>query len=110
MKYLVLLVLVSGCGFNGDQKLSTNDSNQNINVNFTFINQLIALCKQKTLPELYSTQELYDQAVATCVFNTLSVGAPSLANNPLCAQDADLTGFSTDQRSQIEAICKSFGG
>ena len=55
MYTICILMYTIGCGFNGDQKLTTNDSNQNINVNLTFIQQLIDLCKAKTLPEDYAT-------------------------------------------------------
>ncbi len=97
---------ITACGFNGDQKLTTNDSNQNINVNLTFIQQLIDLCKAKTLPEDYASTELYNQAVANCVFTSFSVVSGS---NPLCKSDADLSSFTPDQIQQILATCKALG-
>lgn len=102
---LSLFLLVS-CGFNGDQKLTTNDSNQNINVNLTFIQQLITLCQQKLLPQDYQTTQLYNQAVANCVFTSVS---SIQGSNPLCKADADLSGFTSDQIQQILATCKALG-
>lgn len=110
MKYVFMLVIslfINACGFNGEQKLSTNDSNQNVNINFGFINQLVTLCQEKNLPSDYKTVELYNQAVANCVFNSFSIipGA-----NTLCKPGTDLSGYTPEQQQQIKATCLAVGG
>jgi hypothetical protein len=45
-KLVVLLVLLTSCGFSGNQKLTAQgETNHNVNVNLTFVQQIINLCE-----------------------------------------------------------------
>lgn len=90
MKYLlVILLFITGCG--GTEEVHVSDSTQhvvfsgdaNVNVNFTFIQQLITLCQQLLLPSNYATLQLYNQAVAQCVLNAASNLNPQDVNQQL---------------------------
>lgn len=70
---VMYLLLISACGFNGDQKVSVRDSNHNINVIFTFIQQIKDLCTAQTNPADYPTAFLYNKAIADCTFKNLSL-------------------------------------
>ncbi len=107
LSVVVAAMLISACGFNGDQKVSVNDSNHNININMTFINQLVGLCQDKNLQSDFATYELWKQAVANCVFDNMSI--LNVANSPLCKPGADLSHYTPDQQQQILAACAAMG-
>lgn len=118
MKQVVfgVILTLTGCGFNGTQRFETNDSNQgvtfsgtgSVDINLTFIQQLIDLCRDSLLPSSYGSLQLYNQAVAQCVLNSTAGLTPK--NNPLCQPGADLSGFPPDQQQSIIATCLALGG
>ncbi len=83
-KLLIVSLLLSSCGFSGDQKLTQQgESNTNVNIVFEFINQVQRLCAMETLRSDYETSALYDKAVAECTFSRLStINLGSICNTP----------------------------
>lgn len=107
-KLISILILISGCGFNGVEKVQTNDSTQVISIEFGFLNQIETLCSQQVLSSAYATNELYNQAVANCVFSNLTIlNAAQLSNleNNYCKPNADLSSFTASQIATIQASC-----
>lgn len=102
---LALIVTLTGCGFNGTQRVEISDSKHKIdtevNINFTFIQQLITLCQQSILVGAYPTAELYNQAVAQCVLHTI----PTISQDPLCQPGLDLSSLPLDQQQAIQQAC-----
>lgn len=46
-KLVILLVLLASCGFSGNQKLTAQgETNHNVNVNLTYIKDIIDLCEK----------------------------------------------------------------
>jgi hypothetical protein len=110
--FLFLALLASGCGFSGTEAIKTNDATQTVAINFGFLDQLTTLCKQENLPELYASTELYNQAVATCVFQNMTiVNAAQLTQlqNQTCKPGADLSQYTPSQITQLQSTCKLLG-
>ncbi len=74
MKSLIVLsLLISGCGFNGNQLVTTQGTTyQDMSIIFGFIDQVKQLCRESLLQQNYTDQELYNQAVAQCTFDRLT--------------------------------------
>lgn len=124
-KLLVLVTLISACGFNGDQKLSTNDSKQDINlhgeaytyvvVRLEFIQQINDLCKDRFLKTDYVTETLYNQAVAECTLANLGLFNinPSTVKSfqdQYCKPGTDISGYTPKEQSDILAACAAMTG
>ncbi len=110
---LLAILLLTRCGWNGDQKLSTNDSTQIISVQFQFVQQLIDLCAADTLRSDYASDELYNKGKADCFFKSLSVlSATQLQSftNKNCDPNADLSTLTPDQIQNVKAACLLIGG
>lgn len=73
-KLLISLVFITGCGLNGNQTFSAaGTTNANVNIVFQFINQIEDLCKMQNPQDTFSSLDLYNQTIATCTFNSLSL-------------------------------------
>lgn len=120
MKKLALFLLLTSCGFNGTQKLQTNDSKQNIvqsGKSYTyvvfrveFIEQIKKLCQDSFRRSNFVSDEDYNKEVADCTFKNLSLINinPSTAKNfvnDYCKEDADLSNFTPDQINDIKRAC-----
>jgi len=94
---VIILLNLTACGFNGDQKLSqAGSSDTNIKIIFEFINQVEDLCRMQTLRADYETIELYNQAVATCTFAHLStINLGSVCSTP---------GLTPEQQSTCQGL------
>lgn len=104
MKYLITLLLISGCGFNGTQRLEVSGGTKSsFDINLTFIQELIQLCRDSLLPSDYASTQLYNQAVANCVLNSAKALSPS--NLSVCRPGADLSGFTPEQLAAVHALC-----
>lgn len=89
MKYLVITLLLASCGFNGEQKITTNDSTQTVEtageaytyfvMRLEFIDQIEELCRDLEYNESLSESE-YDKAVAQCTFDKMSAIEVDLSN------------------------------
>lgn len=106
---LIFLVLLSGCGINGTQRLDISNSEQNVSISFAFLDQIERLCKEQYLPELYPTPELYNQAIANCVFQNVSTSQIAALQNQVCKPGADLSSYTTDQITQLKQTCQLLG-
>lgn len=108
---IIILLFNTSCGFNGDQKLSTNNSTQTISINFGFLTQIEGLCRDQLLRSSYTTDELYNQAVASCVFSNLTLLNPAQlqALQQNCRPGADLSGYTPDQIASIRNSCVLMG-
>lgn len=107
-RILFIGLILSGCGFNGTEAVQTNNATQTISIEFGFLNQIQTLCQQQTLRSGFTSDELYNQAIANCVFNNLTVlNAAQLANlqNNYCGPNADLSSFTPSQIATIESSC-----
>lgn len=122
MKYLILMFvsLTAACGFNGTQKLETNNAEQSVVqsgssyayviVRLEFIQQIHDLCRDKYLVSDYETEALYRQVVAECVFDNLAIlNISPTFQNSYCEPGADLSGFTPEQTSDILAACAALG-
>lgn len=106
MKYLIAVLLISGCGFNGTQRVEILGGTKNtVDINLTFIQELIQLCHDSLLPSDYASTQLYNQAVAKCVLNSTKALSPS--NLSVCQPGADLSGFTPEQLTAVRALCGS---
>lgn len=129
MKYWFLFLFVFGmgvgCGFNGDQRLTTNDSTQHILISgdaysyivvrLEFIQQINDLCRDANIQSDYATEALYKKAVADCTFHQLSILNIDPAKvkdfqNAYCEPGADLSGFTPQQASDVLAACAVVAG
>ena len=81
MKYLLILsMLLVGCG-KSTIKLEEpenpvtidGDTYSYVIVRLEFIEQMRQICEDSLLPSEYETEELYDQAVAQCTLDSLSI-------------------------------------
>jgi len=107
------LIQCISCGFNGDQKISTNDSMQYIVIRLEPIQQFITLCQQSNLRSDFESDTLYNKAVADCVFDKLElINAAQLQafQNANCQPGADLSQYTLQQQSDIRAACLLLGG
>ncbi len=88
-KHILLIMLyiqIVSCGFNGEQKLTLTQQGTSTTVTtitFGFIDQIKDLCVMDTMRSLYATDELYNKAVADCVFaKTQSINTQALCSQP----------------------------
>jgi hypothetical protein len=124
-KLLGLVLFISACGFNGDQKISTNDSKQDINlhgeaftyviVRLEFIQQINDLCKNRFLKSDYLTEVLYNQAVADCTLTSLALFniSPTTIKtfqDQYCKPGTDLSGYTPKEQGDILAACAAMAG
>lgn len=109
MKYAMISILaLSGCGFSGTEHVAIDNATQTIAINFGFLDQLQKLCEAQLLQSDYKSKELYNQAVANCVFSNLSLlNVAQLQNlqNTYCKPGADLTSFTPAQIDTIKSSC-----
>lgn len=120
MKKLLLILLLTGCGLNGEQKITTNTQDQNVKFGgeaytyvifrLEFIEQVRQLCADKHLLSDYDSQELYKQAVANCTFDNLALinidtGAITSFTDQYCGPNANLSGLTPEQQVDILAAC-----
>lgn len=116
---LFLLTLVS-C----NSKIQTNDSRQDVVqsgesyayviVRLEFISDLKQLCQDSLLASNYESVELYNQAVAECTFEKLTI----LNVNPTqigtfistyCQPTSDLSALTPQEVLNINAACSALG-
>lgn len=107
---LLLMLALDGCGFNGEQKLTTSDSTQHIvnsgtstfAIQFSFISEMRQLCEDSLAETAYASEVARTAAIADCTFEKLAI----LNFNPrqsLCT--GDRSGLTPEQLAQIEALC-----
>lgn len=121
MKYLILVLLLTGCGINGTQKVETNDSKQTIEtrgeafqyvvVRLEFISQIQTICENKYLVSDFENEALYRQAAAECTLENLSllnISVPQLDafNSQFCNDDANLDGLTPEEIQQLTNLCE----
>lgn len=121
MKYLILLLLLftASCGFNGKQKVETNDSKQEVIISgesynyvvvrLEFIKEMKELCAESLLSSNYESEELYDKAVADCTFEHLSVlntSALTSFTTDYCNLGDNTSQLTPEQLANIEAACQ----
>jgi len=118
--YLVAILLsILGCG-----KVETNDSRQDvvqsgesftyIVVRLEFIEQMKQLCKESLLEENYTSVQLYNQAIAQCTFEkltVLSVNPTEITTfiNQYCQPSSDVSGLTPEELANISAACAALG-
>ena len=119
--YLIAFVL----GFTGcNSKVETNDSKQEIIqsgtsysyviVRLEFISELKQLCQDSLLITDYANEALYNQAVAECTFEKLTilnVNPTEITTfiNQYCQPTSDLSALSPQEILNINAACASLG-
>lgn len=117
---LLAALLLAGCGFNGTQKLETNNSKQDIVQSgqsyayvvfrVEFIEQLKRLCKDSFIRSKFDSEEAYNKEVADCTFKNLSIinvnpGTAKSFVDDYCKKDKDLSSFTLEQQAQITQTC-----
>jgi hypothetical protein len=74
MNKLLLVLLIAtlniNCGYEIEQ---TGESQVKIDITFQFLEQLQAICQDSLIVSDFETIELYRQAVADCILNTLEL-------------------------------------
>lgn len=126
-KSLLMIAILSlfGCGFNGNQKLETNDSKQQIEqtgtsytyivVRLEFIEQIRLLCLDANPIEDFTTESQRNKAVAQCTIDNMAILNINLEQvddftGQYCEDDADLSQYTPEQISDILAACAALGG
>lgn len=125
MKLMILLSLgLNGCGINGEQKVTTNDSKQEVTqsgesytyvvVRLEFIEQINKVCTDANPIELFETETLQRKAIADCTLKNMQVlninlNQVSTFTNDYCAPGADLSSLSPQQILDIQAACALLG-
>ena len=72
MKWILLIILLCSCGGKYEVEQS-GEGTVKLDVAFEFINQLDELCRDTIFIENYSSDRLYNKAVAECVIELLNV-------------------------------------
>lgn len=111
-------ILLSGCG------IRTNDSKQEviqsgesftyIVVRLEFIEQMKQLCKESLLEENYANITLYNQAVAQCTFEKLTVldiNPTEITSfiNRYCQPGSDVSTLTPEELLNINTACAALG-
>jgi hypothetical protein len=125
MKYLLpILLLLTSCGFNGNQKLTTNDSEQRIVqegesytyivLRLEFLEDIRKLCEDANLRSDFESDELYNQAVAQCTLDNLNLfnidfGEAKDFADEYCREDADLSEVDPEDIPSIQEACEALG-
>lgn len=110
------LLILSGCGFNGNQRVTQGgESYTYVVLRLEFIQQVRELCEQRTLRSDFESDELYEQEVASCTIDNLAllninIDALGEFQDSLCREDADLSSFSPEEQQDILAACTALGG
>jgi hypothetical protein len=94
VKYLLSLLFLISCGESTlkieepeNPVLVDGDTYSYVIVRLEFIEEMRQLCEDSLLPNDYETEELYDQAVAQCTLDYLSIldiGAIEEFNEEVC--------------------------
>ena len=114
MKLLILLLLFS-CG---KQKIEAevNDSNHTITgtttseliIKFEPLLTINQLCKDLYLPGDFDSEILYNQKVAECTFEKLSIidfGTLTDFNNNLCDTNVNYDTLTPEEKAQVDQLC-----
>ena len=122
---LLLPLLLASCGFNGNQKLETNDSKQQIEqtgtsytyvvVRLEFIEQIRLLCLDANPLEDFTSESQQKKAIAQCTIDNMAILNINLAQvddftGQYCQDDADLSQYTPEQVTDILAACAALGG
>lgn len=122
-KLMVLILLLTGI-VSCDYRVKTNDSTQNVVqsgtsytyviVRLEFIQQLHDICKDSLLESSYASQVLYDQAVAQCTLDSMSIlnFNPSQVSSfvqQYCQPNSDLSALSAQEQANVLAACAALG-
>lgn len=120
MKKILLLLLLTSCGFNGNQKLEVTDSTQRIvqdGTSFTYIivrleyiQQIQEICTNANPISDFTSESEQKKAIAKCTIENMkllniNVGQVDNFKNKYCVPGADLTGFTPQQVLDIQAAC-----
>lgn len=121
-KLLLLSILIGILGCNS--KIETNDSRQDvvqsgesysyIVVRLEFISEIKQLCQDLLLETEFESEELYNQAVAQCTFEKLTIlniNPTEITNfiSTYCTGSPELTGMTPSEIANIEAACVALG-
>lgn len=113
---VICLLGLTACDYN----VKTNDSTQSVVqsgtsyayvvVRLDFIQQIQMLCEQSLLSSDYSNITTYNQAVAQCTLEHLSVSNVDTNQltsfvNQYCQPNSDLSSFDPAQKTDILAAC-----
>lgn len=122
---LLSLIALTSCGFNGNQKFETNDSEQRVvqdGSSFTyvvirleFIEQIKQVCADAHPLEDYPSESQRAKVVAECTLENMSVldldlGQISDFSNDYCGDDVDLSELTAEQLANIEEACALLEG
>ena len=112
---LLLLVLLFSCG---KQKIETTveDSNHTIGgvttheiiIKFEPLLTINQLCKDLFIPSEFDSEILYNQKVAECTFEKLSVidfGTLADFNNTLCDNNENYDALTPEEKEQVDQLC-----
>lgn len=124
IKWLTLLLFVSGCGFNGEQKLTANDSEQTIVqtgesytyiiIKLEFLEDIKQLCTDSNIRSEFESEDLYKKAIADCTLDNLSIfnidfeKASEFADD-YCKEGADLSSLTEEEIASVQEACSILG-
>ncbi len=114
MKNYLIIALLLAIGACGESTVKVKDSSHTIGgeayqyviVRFEFIQKIKRLCKELYLESDFNTVPLYNQAVAQCTFDNLSIldlGAIGEFKNGFCDQPTE--GLTPEEQLQVDQIC-----
>jgi hypothetical protein len=118
--FILTTLFLSACGFNGTQKVETNDSEQKIiqeGSSFTYVivrleylEDIKNLCIDANPSVDFATEEAQKKAIAECTLehmNVLSIDLNQIDdfNEDYCKEDADLSALTPEQQADVAEAC-----
>lgn len=110
MKYLILVMILASCGQSSE--VDVTDSNHTIGgetksiiiVELAFISQVNELCKDLNIREDFTSNELYNQEVARCTFDKISI--LNIGDISQDSFDDIINDLCQDEQYSNEPICQ----
>lgn len=115
MQYLIILLLFTSCGWNGRQHIvQDGESYTYVVLRLEFLEDVRQLCLDANIRSDYTTEELYNQAVARCTLDNLNIfnidlGATSAFADQYCNVNADLSTVNPADIPSIQSACDILG-
>lgn len=109
----IILMFFQNCGFNGNQKITQEgESITKLVLELGFIEDINLLCQQSINSNDFLDEEGYNQAVAECTLDNLSVlqldiNAIDEVVSTLCDENADLSQLTPEERLEVERACST---
>jgi len=113
MKLLIMLLLLAGCGFNGEQKLTQSGSSYTyVVVRLEYLEQIKELCLEANPLSNFTTAELQKESIANCTLENMKIFNINVADvldfkNKYCGDQVGFNTFTPEQQADILAACEA---